>query len=122
MAVLPEDLRAVMKPVTKYTLNSTIEGVSETTDYAFLLAEYEIFGTRTYAETREQNKQAQYDYFKAGNPKVFYKHSATTTAVYAWLRSPNASGSYNFCPVATSGTAYYANASYSLGVAPGFCA
>lgn len=122
MAVLPEDLRAVMKPVTKYTLNSTIEGVSETTDYAFLLAEYEIFGTRTYADTREQSKQAQYDYFKAGNPKVFHKHSATTTAVYAWLRSPYASSSSNFCRVYTSGAAYDGYASFSLGVAPGFCA
>ena len=120
MAVLPEDLRAVMKPVTKYTLNSTIEGVSETTDYAFLLAEYEIFGTRTYADTREQSKQAQYDYFKAGNPKVFHKHSATTTAVFAWLRSPYASGSGNFCSVRTSGAAYYNDASRSRGVAPGF--
>ena len=122
MAVLPEDLLAVMKPVTKYTLNSTIEGVSETTDYAFLLAEYEIFGTRTYAGTREQSKQAQYDYFKAGNPKVFHKHSATTTAVLAWLRSPNASNSNYFCYVNTSGTAANNNASYSRGVAPGFCA
>lgn len=122
MAVLPEDLLAVMKPVTKYTLNSTIEGVSETTDYAFLLAEYEIFGTRTYADTREQSKQAQYDYFKAGNPKVFHKHSATTTAVNAWLRSPRASGSSYFCSVDTSGTAGTNYASYSLGVAPGFCA
>ena len=86
------------------------------------MAEFEIFGKRTYAYTTEQDKQAQYDYFKAGNPKVFYKHSATTTAVYAWLRSPYASASGYFCFVYTSGAAYNNNASISLGVAPGFCA
>lgn len=121
IAVLPEELRAVMKPVTKWTHNNSMAATA-TTDYAFLMAEFEIFGKRTYAYDTERDKQAQYDYFKAGNPKVFYKHSATTTAVYAWLRSPNASSTNNFCNVSTSGTADYNIASYSLGVAPGFCA
>ena len=86
------------------------------------MAEFEIFGKRTYANSAEQSKQAQYDYFKAGNPKVFYKHSATTTAVGAWLRSPYAGYSYGFCYVYTSGAAYNDYASCSRGVAPGFCA
>lgn len=120
MAVLPEELRAVMKPVTKWTHNSS--PLSATTDYTFLMAEFEIFGARTYADSTEQSKQAQYDYFKAGNPKVFYKHSATTTAVLAWLRSPSASNSTGFCGVNTSGAASGYLASISLGVAPGFCA
>lgn len=121
IAVLPEELRAVMKQVTKWTQNSALAATA-TTDYTFLMAEFEIFGKRTYANNDEQSKQAQYDYFKAGNPKVFYNHSATTTAVYAWLRSPYASNSYGFCRVYTSGAAGYYGASYSLGVAPGFCA
>lgn len=120
MAVLPEDLRAVMKPVTKWTQNNS--PLTATTDYTFLMAEFEIFGTRTYANSAEQSKQAQYDYFKAGNPKVFYKHSATTTAVIAWLRSPYASNSNFFCRVYTSGAADHSYASGSRGVAPGFCA
>lgn len=122
IAVLPEELRAVMKPVTKWTQNNSPLMATATTDYTFLMAEFEIFGARTYANSDEQSKQAQYDYFKAGNPKVFYKHSATTTAVYAWLRSPYASYSVYFCYVYTSGTANYNYASFSLGVAPGFCA
>ena len=120
MAVLPEDLRAVMKPVTKWTQNNS--PLTATTDYTFLMAEFEIFGKRSYANSAEQSKQAQYDYFKAGNPKVFYKHSATTTAVYAWLRSPYASNTNYFCGVDTSGTASTIYASHSRGVAPGFCA
>lgn len=119
MAVLPEDLRAVMKSVTKWTQNNAL---TATTDYTFLMAEFEIFGARTYANSAEQSKQAQYDYFKAGNPKIFYKHTATTAAAYAWLRSPYASGSSGFCRVGTSGAAYYDGASGSRGVAPGFCA
>ena len=122
IAVLPEELRAVMKPVTKWTQNNSPLMATATTDYTFLMAEFEIFGARTYANSDEQSKQAQYDYFKAGNPKEFHKHSATTTAVNAWLRSPNASTSNCFCYVNTSGTASYDLASTSLGVAPGFCA
>ena len=122
IAVLPEELRAVMKPVTKWTQNNSPLMATATTDYTFLMAEFEIFGARTYANSDEQSKQAQYDYFKAGNPKVFHKHSATTTAVSAWLRSPYASYSGNFCSVATSGAAYYDGTSGSRGVAPGFCA
>ena len=119
MAVLPEALRAVMKPVTKWTQN---ESVTATTDYTFLMAEFELFGKRTYANSAEQSKQAQYDYFKAGNPKVFYKHSATTTAAAAWLRSPDAGNSNRFSNVYTEGVSASGYASMSLGVAPGFCA
>ena len=122
IAVLPEKLRAVMKPVTKWTQNNSPLMATATTDYTFLMAEFEIFGARMYANSDEQSKQAQYDYFKAGNPKVFYKHSATTTAVYAWLRSPNASSSASFCIVNTSGAATNNTAGASRGVAPGFCA
>lgn len=50
MAALPADLRAVMKPVTKYTDNSgvgsnTSGAVTATTDYLFFLAEFEVQGT-----------------------------------------------------------------------------
>ena len=112
----------MMKPVTKWTQNNSPLMATATTDYTFLMAEFEIFGARTYANSDEQSKQAQYDYFKAGNPKVFHKHSATTTAVGAWLRSPGASSSDDFCGVGTSGTAANGYASRSRGVAPGFCA
>ena len=126
MAVLPEELRAVMKSVTKYTNNTggsaASSAVTATTDYTFLMAEFEIFGAKTNANQYEQNKQAQYDYFKAGNPKVFYNQAKIYTAVNAWLRSPGASNGYYFCFVYTSGAANYNYASISRGVAPGFCA
>lgn len=121
IAVLPEELRAVMKPVTKWTLNIPTAATT-TTDYMFLMAEFEISGVYIYASGVERSKQAQYDYFKAGNPKVFHKHSATTAAVVAWLRSPYNSGNGLFCCVTTSGTVNGSPAGISRGVAPGFCA
>ena len=85
IAALPADLRAVMKSVTKYTDNTANGGgnqasyITATTDYLWLLAEFEVQGARTYANSYEQNYQAQYQYFKSGNSKVAYKYNATGT-------------------------------------------
>ena len=128
MAALPSDLRAVMQPVTKYTDNvangsGNVQGnVNTTTDYLFDLAEFEVFGTRYYANTYEQNYQLQYDYYKAGNSKVAYKHSAVSTAVWWGLRSPYYNGNSNFMIVWTDGSCYSGNAGLSGGLRPGFAA
>ena len=78
LAALPSDLRAVMKGTTKYTDNTgggsdNASYVTSTTDYLFLLAEFEVWGTRYGANSAEQNYQKQYDYFKAGNSRVAYR-------------------------------------------------
>lgn len=127
IAVIPAALRAVLKSVTKYTDNtangggSTASYVTATTDYFFLLSEFEVFGSISYGNTNEKNKQAQYAYYSAGNSKIKYKHDGTTTAAYWWLRSPFASNSSNFVRVHTDGTVISYTATYSLGFAPGFC-
>ena len=127
IAVIPAALRAVLKPVTKYTDNtangggSTASYVTATTDYFFLLSEFEVFGSISYGNTNEKNKQAQYAYYSAGNSKIKYKHDGTSTAAFWWLRSPYASNSNLFMFVNTDGTVTYTNAHYSLGFAPGFC-
>lgn len=125
IAVIPAALRAVLKSVTKYTNNtgnsSAASAVTATTDYFFLLSEYEVFGSTTYANSNEASKQAQYSYYSAGNSKVKYNHSATSTAVYWWLRSPSASISTYFVFVYADGTVNYNYANYSFGFAPGFC-
>ena len=125
LAALPSDLRAVMKSVTKYSDNTgggnnTASYVTATTDYLFLLAEFEVFGTRTYANSAEQNYQAQYDYFKAGNSKVHYRHSATGSTAWAWLRSVGCDGSNLFLIIGTGGTISSGRAAISGAVAPGF--
>ena len=127
IAVIPAALRAVLKSVTKYTDNtangggSTASYVTETTDYFFLLSEFEVFGSISYGNTNEKNKQAQYAYYSAGNSKIKYKHDGTSTAAYWWLRSPRSSSSGIFVNVYTGGTVNGANAYNSLGFAPGFC-
>ena len=126
LAALPSDLRAVMKSVTKYSDNTgggqdTASYVTATTDYLFLLAEFEVFGTRTYANSVEQNYQAQYDYFKAGNSKRHYKHSATSSAVWAWLRSVYCNTKGSFVLVnSSSGVVTINGANNSGALAPGF--
>lgn len=126
LAALPADLRAVMKAVTKYSDNtggesSTASYVTSTTDYLFLLSEFEYHGVRTYANSAEQNYQAQYDYYKAGNSKIHYQHNATGTAANAWCRSVYSDRSTYFCRVYADGGASRSEANLSRGVAPGFC-
>lgn len=117
--------RNVMASVTKYSDNTgggsdTASYVTSTTDTLFLLAEFEVLGARTYANSKEKDYQQQYTYFANGNGKVFYKHDATSTACLWWLRSVSSSGSGYFCIVSTDGSAYYCSAYISLGVVLGF--
>ena len=126
LAALPSDLRAVMKSVTKYSDNTgggnnKASYVTATTDYLFLLAEFEVFGTRTEANSAEQNYQAQYDYFKAGNSKVHYLHNATGSTALSCLRSVcfDRSNYFNIINLEGYIANYYASA--SIAVAPGFC-
>ena len=125
MAALPSALRAVMKAVTKYTDNvgggSNVQSnVKSTQDYLFLLAEFEVFGTRNWANSYEQNYQVQYDYYRAGNSRVAYRHTSTASAVWWWLRSPYYNNNYTFLIVYTDGGYGNGNAYNSGGLRPGF--
>lgn len=120
-AAFPADLRAVIKPSTIFTAPNTgnIE-LTATEDEVFLLAEYEVFGTRTRASTQEPNYLKQYAYYSAGNSKVKYLHNATDTAANWWERSPRSDDSNSFCSVGTGGGAYSYVAHNSRGVSPAF--
>ena len=96
--------------------------MTATTDYLTLLAEFEYHGSRSYANSAEQNYQKQYDYYKAGNSKVHYRHDNTGTAVHAWTRSAYAGNSNGFCLVGTDGTPVSGVADFSWALAPGFAA
>ena len=126
LKALPSELQAVIQPVTKYTDNTG--GGSNTASYVtgkpcklFLLAEFEVQGTRSYANSAEQNYQQQYAYFKAGNPKIANRHTAVTSAVWWWLRSPYYNNGNFFCNVSSDGSPSSYLASWSAGVRPGFC-
>lgn len=125
IAVIPAALRAVLKSVIKYTNNkgnsSEANAVTATTDYFFLLSEYEVFGSITYGNTNEKSKQAQYSYYSAGNSKVKYDQRESNKAVHWWLRSPRASNTTSFVDVYSDGEVASNGAHYSMGFAPGFC-
>ena len=138
MSCFPADLRAAMKPMTKYTCNLSSESntaamVTATTDYLPLLSEFEVFGSRKNSNFYEQDKQEQYAYFAAGNSAAKYKYpyppyDPSATCQW-WQRSPSYSPGTTFCnaypygsPVsdnkyAVSETEY---AFKSLGLAPIF--
>lgn len=125
MAAFPAALRAVMRPATKYTDNNgnatgSSRYVTATQDYMPLLAEFEVRGAITYANSAEQNYQEQYAYYANGNSKVKHRQSSTGSAASWWCRSPDAGGSGNFCIVGTGGGAGGTGASGSLGVSPAF--
>lgn len=127
-AALPSELRSVMKSVKKYSDNTgggsdTASYVTSTTDYLWMLAEYEVYGLRKYANSAEQNYQAQYDYYANGNSKVFYRHSQTTSTANWCMRSAHANGgnSSGFCYVTVGGGSRNGSAITSSGLAPAFC-
>ena len=61
LALLPEELRTVMKPCTKYTDNTgnsmEAAAVTATQEWLFLLSEWEYYGARTMANEGEQSFQ-----------------------------------------------------------------
>ena len=126
MAALPADLRAVMKPITKYTDNignsSDASSVTPTIDYLPLMAEYEVRGAQTNANNNEIRYQEQYEYYKSGKSTIRYQHNNVDSAAFWWLRSPKSSKSTDFCYVLVnqSGMVFGNHATFSYGVAPAF--
>lgn len=120
-AAFPSDLQEVIKPSTVFTAPDTGDiALTATQDEVFLLAEYEVFGKRKYASTQEPNYLKQYSYYSAGNSKKMYKHNATASAAYWFMRSPGSGDYISFCYVSDSGSADIDNANRSDGVSPVF--
>lgn len=120
-ASFPADLQAVIKSSTIFTAQGSGHGAcTATEDEVFLLAEFEIFGVRSYASTQESNYLKQYAYYAAGNSKAKYQHNATSTAANWGERSPASAGTVSFCRVNILGDAIADYAYYSFGVPPAF--
>lgn len=125
MSCLPADLRAVMRPMCVYTDNTgggsdTASYVTTTIDFLPLLAEFEIHGTQTCANSAEKNNQTQYAYFKNGSSKLKYRHDSQSSTGGWWSRSPYSTSSRTFCTVTSGGSAGGNRADSSNGVAPAF--
>lgn len=125
-SAMPSELQAVLKTVTKYSDNTgggsdNASYVTATYEEVFLLSEFEVFGARTYANSAEQNYQAQYPYYSSDDSKVKYRHSATGSMASWWLRSVRTGDQYYFCIVSARGRVASDGAVRSLGFAPAFC-
>ena len=115
---LPEELQAVIKKVNKKaTAGSTSTTIKTSTDNLFLLAEVEIFGSKTYGSLDEGT---QYSYFTTTSRRVKTSGDSGSTTFW-WERSPSTSSSILFCYVASSGSADCNSASTARGVSFGFC-
>ena len=114
---MPAAWQAAIKQVNKVsgTGGGSSIGTETASDSCFLLAEIEIFGSTKYSVSGEGT---QYAYYKAGNST---RKNKGGSAYSWWERSPYSGFSMNFCIVDSSGNKYINDASYSRGVAFGFC-
>ena len=134
MAALPADLRAVLKPITKYTNNvggvpdpSVIDDsiISSTIDYLPLMSEFEVFNDNEYGYRNERIYQSQYRYYSLDDNTVKYKQTDVATDAWWWLRTPSYENTY-FCHVYTISEQYTYNVdgaddpTTSYGIAPVF--
>ena len=114
LSLLPEELAALL---LARTITQTVDGAVYTcTDKLWPLSVVEVFGEDAPDWMQRDDTPDK--------PLPFFAEDQArrkTYLWYAWLRSPYASYSNHFCIVNTSGAANYNSASYSLGVAPGFC-
>lgn len=114
--LMPAEVKAAIRDVQKKSsAGNQSSSIQTTNDKLFLLSEIEIFGSTPYSFAGEGK---QYAYYQAGNSKV---KNLSGSAGPWWERSPRSSDSTLFCSVGSSGIAVATSASYSRGVAFGFC-
>ena len=121
---MPSDLQSVLRTRTIYTDNTggrsgnKPSNVTATTDTVYIPSEFEVQGSRTYANSYEQDHQQQLAYYKNGASKIRYKSENTSTAVWWGVRSPKYIYGTAFCSVDTDGSPNYGNARDAHGFAP----
>lgn len=85
MAALPNDFRAVLRLWNRYIdfkgnrSNTNNNCATTTIDAISLLTEYEVFGTKVYANIYEEDHQKQMTYYSVGNSSLKYKHNNTSS-------------------------------------------
>lgn len=126
LAVLPDDLRAVLRPVTKYTDNigggdSISSNVTGTIDYVFLPSEYEVCGDVYRGNTYEANYQQRYSYYANQSAPTKYSYIDTLLNRFYFTRSPGVLNESRWVRLSTSWRAANTSANSSYGFAPCFC-
>ena len=109
--VMPAEVVAAMKSVTKQTSAGNASSAIDTTeDTLFLLSEIEVQGTRTFSYAGE------------GTQYAYYQTAANRKKNRAWyLRSPRISNTSCFCRTGWNGEADWSVASEVDGIAAAWC-
>lgn len=117
LSKMPTEVQSGIREVNKLTsAGNQSSTINTTADKLFLLSEIEIFGAVKHSVNGEGT---QYDYYKAGNSKV---KKWNGNAYYWWERSPyHQYPNTLFCLVNRTGAESYNKASFTYGVAFGFC-
>lgn len=142
LAAVSNDLRAVLKPVIKYTDNvggvsntshtiPSASAVTATTEFCFLASEYEVFATTggpdgSYVKggnPYEANYQQQYQYFINAANTIKKQHKNLTMYAYWWTRTPYYRAYYNdmWQIASASRKINHIDTNYSRGFSPCFC-
>lgn len=114
MSILPSDLRAVLRSVSKYTFNDSTP--SKSSEYIFLYALYEVLGEPyKFGASNEITFLEQYEYYKSGN-SVIHQGSSESGSVDFWTRSKETSEGDSFYVITDAGQQLIGRADKSLGV------
>lgn len=116
--MLPDDLKAVIKPCVKFAgTGGRNPMVGQTIDKLFVLSEQEIFGRKIHSIGGEGHWYDWYQQEDASYRKVRQNGEAS----WRWNRSQFDGSTTGFCGVSSSGSASASGSSGSGGVAFGFC-
>ena len=122
--VLPAELKNNIRAVTKWQNDGNSTTGQSSSNEIWLLSEMEIFGKANMSNYTAN--QVQYDFYKgvtgwSAAPKIKYKDTSTSEAVYWWGRSAFSGNSTNFFCVNKNGSAGIATVKASYGFAPCLC-
>lgn len=120
MAALPADLRAIMKPMIKYTCISNSADAQKTIDYLPLLSEMEVRGSISYSYKFGGELQKRYAYYTSGKSTIKYKHSDTATKMKWVLRAFSSNNAHPVSVYISEGQFDNGQAHTSYGLAPIF--
>lgn len=117
---LPALFRNATKTVKVVAANGSSSSIATSQDKCFLLAEKEIFGSVSYANSTAEASLKQVPYYATSGNRI-KGLGIGGSAYYWWERSPASGTSNYFCRVASDGSAYNGIASYTHGLAPCGC-
>lgn len=117
--MLPDDLKAVIKPCEKLTRTSGADNapLGKTIDHIFVLSEQEIYGRKIYSGGHEG---FWYEWYRQEDTE-YGKCKQNGERNWRWERSPHSGDTNTFCYVNSSGNAGSNTATNSCGVSFGFC-